>query len=133
MATHKLECRFFPRDGWRWMLPGLPDEDEFSNDPPEPDTTLWLVGHRHACDKPESIVGGVHTALYDHHQTSDSFKDGDTIESEPVSVNKYHSYDDRFGKVDVPAMRFKIISFHVVLEEPSEARFQEDEYDVDES
>jgi hypothetical protein len=117
----KLECRFKPRNGWSWFLPGLPSWDWY-DEVEDAETELVLVGLNHACDTPGSVVGGVYSALYDHHQVSEGkygFKDGDVIESDATRINKYHSWDDGFGTVDVPAMRFRVESFHVILEEPA--------------
>jgi hypothetical protein len=85
-----------------------------------PNTELNLVGMYHSCDTAESIVLGVYRAIYDHHQVTEApcgLKDGDEIVSEPCKVPVYHSYDNP-PTIDVPAMRFTVNSFHIVMETP---------------
>jgi hypothetical protein len=123
--TFKLVCEFVPRNGWEWKILGLPYTCWYKKTT-TPDTALPLVGLNHGCDSPGSIVASVYEAIYDHYQvTENSFKDGDIIESEPVTVNKYLSYDDNRGKVEVPAMRMRVVSFHVVLESPDLGQYED--------
>lgn len=116
----KLTCEFEPNQGWMWQIRGLPYWDWYEKREYN-DTRFPLVGMYHACDTPESVVAGVYRALYDYHQTTEKgygFQDGDSIVSEPVAIYKYHSYDFTRGTVHVPAMKFKVISYHIVQEEP---------------
>lgn len=116
----KLTCDFVPKNGWMWQIKNLPYWDWFEKRE-YPNTKFPLVGMYHSCDTPESVVAGVYRAIYDYHQVAElgyGFHDGDVIESDPVTVNKYHHYDEKLGKIDIPAMRFKVVSYHVVQELP---------------
>lgn len=125
MKNYNLEVESSPGNDPVWVVRGLPS---LGNAPGEgweieerdlPDTYLWLVGHEEACDTPESVVAGVHRALYDMYQcVDDGLQKGDTLESEPVTVNKYMSYSDEFGSFTVPGMRFRVEGVHVLCLEP---------------
>lgn len=118
--TLKLEVVKRKNHNPRWTIRGLKDYCPLDK-VEKPDTEFVLVGMYHSCDTPESVVSGVFRAIYDHHQVMDEpygFQDGDVIESEPVTVSKFMSWDESYPQLQIPAMRMRVNSFHVILEEP---------------
>lgn len=102
-----------PRNKWHWAIIGM--ESENYKGEKESDTPLWLVGMHHSCDTGADIADAVYSAMYDELQCNEVIKDGDTFSSVECQVAQYHSHDNRV-MLTVPAMKFRVHSFHLVKE-----------------
>jgi hypothetical protein len=65
-------------------------DDEMPNDPPEP-LVILLSGLKQNSN--EGLADACLSALYDHHQVSDDFKDGDEIEIAEVGTFIVRSFE----------------------------------------
>lgn len=113
---YTVEARFNKGNGHQWTIIGLEDIDPLT-DKIEPDTVLWLIGMEDACDTTKSVCNAIHGCLYDLYQTSGQLKDGDTFIVKPATINKYHSYDSKLGKLRIPAMTFVCEGVHVIKQQ----------------
>lgn len=114
--NYKLELESEAGNNQVWVIRGLEAGRGISEgyEDPLPDYRLWLVGMEESCDTAESIMRGVHSALYSLLQTDERLLDGDTFESSPCVANKFLNWSSDFGTFQIPAMRFVCRGVHVV-------------------
>jgi len=129
--TYKLELRSPPGNGQLWVIKGLPDRDpdeEYSEAErafqkkhpinykalglnPKKEKGLW--GLNNGDGNAAGEVDAVHSVLYDLHNSSDIFEEGDTIVMPATTVRRWHTYDTNAPTFRVPRTVFKAQSVHI--------------------